>query len=297
MDERGKKSMSEELFSHTQRFQQAIATTITCRSIIKYNSTLNSEQKAEILADIEHTLAFLETRLAANAAIESSPALAPENLADLLVGEIEGERSLDVSFPDKEQELSLKNLYKLYITYLSNEPGKGISALEARYKVIMGILDQLQMSAECESNTDSQASERLLHRVRGFITAVYCMFREFAVLLSHIVEGKNIDTDTETLALLQKYPLEETKQQILRDITPLMRVYGTHLQLQERQGILASCARDATAFLTFLEECLGQAFIRRGEMISQLKSIINLVNELTCLLAEYEQAMAEIIAV
>lgn len=292
--------MSEELSSHAQHFQQTIATIITCRSIVKYNSTLNTEQKAEIMAEIESALGFLETRMAANATIDAGAALlVPERLADLLTirAEAEDEQRLDMSFPGKEQqELSLKNLYKLYTTYLSNEPGKGINVLETRYKTVMGILDQLQTDARCENGADSLANEHLLHRVRGFVTAVYCMFREFAVLLSNIVEGKNIDTDTEALTLLKKYPLEEAKQQILRDITPLMHVYGRHLQLQERKGTLTGCGRDATAFLIFLEEGLGQTFIRRGEVIGQIKSITGLLNDLTCLLAEYEQAMSEVIA-
>lgn len=294
--------MSEELFSYTQLFQQAIETTITCRSIIKYNSTLSNEQKAEILADIDNTLTFLEARLAANATIESSVALSPEKLVGLLATEEaeEDEESLEERLPEhelKQQELSLQHLYRLYHTYLSNAPGKGIADLETRYRTVMGILDQLQEIAGQRHDVASGdvTTEHQLHRVRGFVTAVYCMFREFAVLLSNIVEGKNIDMDTEGLSLLPNYSFEETKQQMLRDITPLMQVYGAHLQLQEQKGTLTNGARDAAAFLIFLEECLEQTFTRRHDVISQLHAIASLLDELTRLLAQYEQAMANII--
>lgn len=291
--------MSEEPFNHTQRFQQAIATTITCRSIIKYNSTLSNEQKAEVLAEIESSLTFLEARLAANATIDSGVALSPQKLVDLLVAEAKGEEDEEqaTTFPANEpepRELALKNLHKLYHAYLSNEPGKGIPALEMRYKTVMGLLDQVQTSTSAATNANDPSAERMLHRVRGFVSAIYCMFREFALLLSNIVEGKNIDMDTEALAQLQMYSHEQTKQQVLRDITPLMGVYRTHLQLQEHKGTLTSCARDATAFLIFLEECLGQNFSRRAELIGQLKSITGLLNELARLLTEYEQAMVQI---
>src|SRR5260370_9437566 len=248
--------MSEEPFNHTQRFQQAIATTITCRSIIKYNSTLSDEQKSEVLADIESSLAFLEARLAANATIEAGVALSPQKLVDLLVTESEGEGEQETAFPVNEpgqQELALQNLHKLYHAYLSNEPGKGIAALETRYKTVMGLLDQMQASTKSATNAKDPSSERQLHRVRGFVSAVYYMFREFAVLISNIIEGKTIDMDTEALAQLQMYSHEQTKQQVLRDITPLLRVYHTHLRWQQHKGSLTSCARDARAFFIFLK--------------------------------------------
>lgn len=280
--------MEDEPFSHTQRFQQAIATTITCRSIIKYSSTLNDEQKNEVLTEIENTLSFLETRLAANASIESGVALSPEKLVDLLTTETEDEELLETPLSEKESasyDPDLKDLHKLYHTYLRNSSGRGLAALETRYTTVMGLLDQLQGS--------SASNERLLHRARGFVSAIYGMFREFAVLLSNIVEGKTIDTDTEALARLQHFSQEQAQQQVLRDITPLMHVYRTHVQLQEHRGTLTSCAREATAFLVFLEECLEPNFSRRTELLGQIKAIINLLNELARLLAHYEQAIAE----
>jgi hypothetical protein len=78
-------------------------------------------------------------------------------------------------------------------------------------------------------------------------------------------------------------------------MTPLMEIYGKHLRVQERRGTLVTCAREASAFLVFLEENLGQSFARRTEIAAQLKVLAGLLNELTDLLSDYEQAIGTII--
>lgn len=280
--------MSEDIFSHSQSFQQAIATTITCRTIIKYNSNLSDEQKTEILGEIENALGFLEKRLEVSSSLENGPALIPENPLNRSTGTVD--REVEARFPTGGQEdrcISLQNLYRLHQSYLSNKPGRGIAALETRYRTVMGVLDQVQELAGRHAVSSASDIERLLGRVRGFVTALYCMFREFALLLSNIVDGKAIDMDTEALALLQ--------QQHVRNITPLIEVYGKHLRLQERKGALADCVREASAFLVFLEENLSQTFARRKEMIAQIKALAGLLNEVTGLLTDYEQAITNII--
>jgi hypothetical protein len=288
--------MLEKPFNHSQAFQQAIATTVTCRTLIKYNSNLSNEQKEEILGDIETTLAFLGKRLEMNTSIESNTALSPEKLADLLLSDIEiGGEEKEVA-PQAEHELSLRHLHRLYRTYLSNEPDKGIAALEARYKTVMNLLDRLQELAELrrDATANDLTVDELLSRIRGFVTALYCMFREFASLFSKVIEGQSIDIDTEAMALLQGYPHDEM-QQLVRDITPLVYLYDKQRQAQQQTGLLRENVRDAQAFLIFLQECLGQTFARRQEIVSQIKSTANLLNELSALLTDYELTVAQII--
>lgn len=291
--------MSEEPFNHTQAFQQAIATTVTCRTLIKYNSNLSDEQKAEILNEIETTLLFLNKRLEVNVSIEVGTALSPEKLADLLIsdtarGDTEDEIGEDQPSTEREErELSLHHLHQLYRAYFSNEPGTGIAAIEIRYKTVMGVLDSLQELAELRHDVTASdlTVDGLLSRARGFITALYCMFREFASLFSRVIEGQSIDIDTEAMALLQEYQHEAT-QQIERDITPLMHVYEKQRQIQQHQGPLLERTRDAIAFLIFLQESLEQNFARRQEIVSQIRSTASLLNELITLLTDYEQASA-----
>lgn len=283
--------MSEDVFSRNQSLRQAIATTITCRTIIKYNSNLSEEQKAEILGEIESTLGFLEKRL--DSPLESDSALIPEKPLASSTGAADEERA--PAGGQEDRYISLQNLYRLHQSYLSNKPGRGIAALETRYRIVMGVLDQVQELAGQNVAPGNSDIERLLGRVRGFVTALYCMFREFALLLSNIVDGKTIDMDTEALALLPKHSLALLQEQRVRDITPLIEVYDKHLRLQERKGALTACAREAGALLVFLAENLSQTFARRKEIAAQIKTIAGLLNELTDLLTDYGQAIANII--
>src|SRR5579883_115823 len=283
--------MSEDAFSHNQPLRQAIATTITCRTIIKYNSTLSEEQKAEILGEIENTLGFMEKRL--DFTPENDSAHLTEKPVDSLSGPVDEERA--PAGGQEDRYISLQNLYRLHQSYIGNKPGRGIAALETRYRTVMGVLDQVQELAGQNVAPGSSDIERLLGRVRGFVTALYCMFREFALLLSNIVDGKTIDMDTEALALLPKHSLALLQEQRVRDITPLIEVYSKHLRLQERKGALTACAREAGALLVFLEENLSQTFARRKEIALQIKTIASLLNELTDLLTDYAQAIATII--
>lgn len=295
--------MPEEPLNHTQAIQQAISTTVTCKTLIKYNSNLSAEQKVEILSEIETTLAFLGKRLEVNTNTEASATLAPEKLADLLIteagveyGENKALLGIHQAAPQQEEhEISLRHLRQLYRSYLSNEPGKGIADLEVRYKTVMSTLDQLQAMAELrrDATASDLTIEGLLSRIRGFMTALYCMFREFAALFAKAVEGQSIDIDTEAMVLLQEYP-PETAQQLMRDVTPLMRVYHKQHQFQQRKGPLHESARDATAFLIFLQECLEQTFSRRQEIVTQIKSTAGLLNELIALLTDYELAVTSI---
>lgn len=294
--------MLEEPRNHAQFLQQAIATTITCRTIIKYNSNLSPEQKEEILQEIEGTLTFLEERLAMHATLECSPTLSPDQLADLLAEPTEAEErepSVQATAAMEKEELTLpmQSLYRLYHAYLSNRSGKGIAALETRYKNVMSTLDQLQELAGRDLTTTAGdiTVEELILGIQGFVTSIYYMFREFAALFAHIVEGKNIDIDTEAMELIQKYPQTSSPQLLMRDITPLLDVYSRHRQLQERRGALADCVADAAAFLTFLQEHLNGTTDRHEEIKAQLKVTISLFHELTGLLMDYEQAMINII--
>src|SRR5579885_1751313 len=112
--------MSEDVFSRNRSFQQAIATTITCRTIIKYNSNLSEEQKAEILGEIESTLGFLEKRL--ESPLENDSTLVPEKPLNLSTNAADEERA--PAGGQEDRYISLQNLYRLHQSYLSNNgPG------------------------------------------------------------------------------------------------------------------------------------------------------------------------------
>ena len=303
----------DETPNHAQRFEQAIATTFACRSIIKYNSTLSEEQKNEMLADLDSTLEFLRERFIANTAIESNSVIPPLHLAELLAasaGEEVGEMgkvkesevvSTDAQARQHRQELSeplMHNLYKLYHAYLTTQPGKGINALEERYKIVMSILDDVEAAIRLQRDTSAgEGNESPIYRVRGFISALYSMFHEFAAVLAELLEGKNIMAETDELTALQKFAAGEIHHPyMLRDITPLMHVYGAHLQLQQSKGSLATLVNDATAFFIFLEEKLAGDFARRQKILKRLRSVAELFYDISSLLSEYERAFSATLA-
>src|SRR5579863_7373164 len=102
---------------HAQQFERAIATIFTCRSVIKYNSSLNEEQKNELFAEIDAAAQFLQERLVANATIEEQT---PLLLPPLPFGEIiaisrasrEGADNNDTG--ETDDQFLLPNFYKLY---------------------------------------------------------------------------------------------------------------------------------------------------------------------------------------
>ncbi len=303
----------DEAPNHTQRFEQAIATAFACRSIVKYNSTLGEEQKNEILADLDSTLQFLRERLIANAAIESNSVIPPLQLAQLLATSAEDHEEEEDEEVGKVQESAMigadslahqdmrelseplmHNLYKLYHAYLTTQPGKGIHALEARYKIVMSILDDVEATLRLQRDTSAREdNDSPIYRVRGFITALYSMFHEFAAVLAELLEGKNIMAETDELTALQKFAAGEIHHQyLLRDITPLMRVYGAHLQLQQSKGSLATLVNDAAAFFIFMEEKLAVDLAKRQELMERLRSVIDLFHDISSLLSDYEQAFS-----
>jgi hypothetical protein len=307
--------IDDEPPNHAQGFEQAIATAFACRAVIKYSSTLSEEQKNEILAELDSTLQFLRDRLIANAAIKSNTIIPPLQLAELLAASVDDDEEeeavmesemigADYATPQEMHELSeplMHNLYKLYYAYLNTQPGKGINALETRYKIVMSILDDTQAVLRLQRDTSAgEDSEQLIHRVRGFITALYSMFHEFAAVLAKILEGKDIMAETDELTPLQKFAAEEMhhqqqQQYMLRDITPLMRVYGAHLQFQQRKGSLVNLVNDATAFLIFLEERLGPRLSKRQEIVEQLRVVAELFHDLSSMLSDYEQAFSSVL--
>jgi hypothetical protein len=309
----------DETPNHAQRFEQAIATTFACRGIIKYNSTLSEEQKNEILADLDSTLEFLRERFIANTAIESNSVISPLQLAELLAESADdqdeedeevGERgkgreramsSAEARVGQDRQELSehlVQGLYRLYHAYLSTRPGKGINALEERYRVAMSILDDVEATIRLQRDTSvGEVHESPVYRVRGFISALYSMFHEFAAVLAELLEGKDIMAETDELTALERSATGPTHHPyMLRDITPLMRVYGAHLQLQQSKGSLTTLVNDATAFFIFLEEKLAGDFARRQEMLERLRSVAGLFHDIASLLFEYERAFSATLA-
>jgi len=285
---------------HAQQFERAIATIFTCRSVIKYNSSLNEEQKNELFAEIDAAAQFLQERLVANATIEEQT---PLLLPPLPFGEIiaisrasrEGADNNDTG--ETDDQFLLPNFYKLYHALLKKKDGKGVEFFVSRYNEVMAKLNDVQFKIEKDSPTyfgHLMIGDDLDH-VRGFVTDLYCMFTEFASAISSVVEGRDIYSDTEKVSSTRQQPLDSEQQQDILDITPLVKVQQTLAQFNRRNGTLEDRVADATALLILLEDHLDPQLEKREEIASQIENLVKLLRELSHLLTNYERTVASLL--
>jgi hypothetical protein len=288
--------MSDEAQNkHAQQFEHAIATAFACRSIIKYNSTLNEAQQNELLTDIDKTVAFLQERLTAHKVIETNTLLAQFRHSGLFSSNTLLEADSKSENDDKQLKRKFDSLYRMYHFYFDTQPGHGMDAFFARFNEIMSTIDQVQHFVERSPNLYSNPSsvEDHLHKVRGYVADMYTVFSEFARALSNALQGMDIYIDTEKQASLQQFQGEE--KQDIRPIAPLIKVYETHQQLNEIIGTVTSRASEATAFLIFLQDQLDKTVNKRDEIIVQINHVAKLLNDLTCRLADYENTVATLL--
>ena len=290
--------------NHAHQFERAIATAFTCRSIIKYNSTLSEAQQNELLTDIDSTVHFLQERLTANTAIETNSLLtkirqqATDTSSTFSYNE-ENENTDNsgtinaTSNNDFKRQLYV--LQKMYHYYFETLPGQQQVTFISRFNEVMTALDQAQLLIEREPHSFSRANlvEDHLHRVRGYVADMYTAFTEFARSLSNALQGHDIYIDTEKQASFQQTPVEDIHTTF--DITVLLKVYETHELLNQKMGSVTSRTGDATAFLIFLQDQLEGNINKRAEIIAQLNTVAVLLNDLRYLLADYERAVAALL--
>lgn len=271
--------------SHAQQFEQAIATTFTCRSVVKYNSSLSEEQKNELIADLDATLEFLCERLIANSSIEAKLKLPPLQLAGLVPpGQLKDSEPVD--------ERTLRGLYKVYHTFLGVQQHKGAGGFTARYNEAMSTMNEIQKIVENSHDIYPLSIEDLLQRVRGFITDLYVIFTGFTHAITTILQGNDFYLDTEEVFSMQKQDTESASKE---QLVSLKKIYEMHQQLNEKKGTIASRAGDATAFLIFLEESLGSDFEKHDVVKTQLNNVAKLLNDLSYLLSDYENIASSLV--
>lgn len=272
--------------SHAQQFEQAIATAFTCRSIIKYGSVLSEEQKNEIIADIDTALRFLRDRLVANASIEAKTILPELQKAGILTAD--ALKAMDDDDDEEHDKPALRELYRIYHAYLNMQQGNGTGVIVKRFDEAMATISEVQRIVEKSSDIYPSNIENLLHRVRGFIADISCLFLEFAHAITNALQGNDIYIDTEELSSMHR--LEDDDKHKAYNLEPLISVYETHQGLNKKKGTVSSRVAEATAFLMFLEENFGVDIAKRDEILSQLHTVTKLLNDLSLLLSDYESS-------
>ena len=292
--------------SNAQQFEHAIATAFTCRSVIKYNSSLSEEQKNELVADIDTMLKFLRNRAVTHPTAEAHMVF-PQS-QQVGIGSTNADKAevkVDEA-DDKKYKQKLAEVYRISQFYLYSQKGDGTSVFMARFREAMATIDEIQAIATrnraADLYPDSKSLEDLLQNVRGLIADVYSLFIEFARAISHALQGSGIYIDTEELSLLHlEHTMGQAKQkqrqkQGIRDISPLLKVYKIHMQLDEKKGTIASRIDDATAFLMFLGENLDSDLNKRDTIVAHLNKVARLLNDLSYLLSGYESTISALLA-
>src|SRR5579863_5761258 len=209
--------------NHAHQFERAIATVFTCRSIIKYNSTLSEVQKNELLTDIDETVHFLQKRLTANKAIETNLLFSHLHQFGPLSASRTPESEVENDDYDSMKQ-KFDSLYKLYQYYFDARPGHGTGAFTARFNDVMSTIDQIQHLVEKHIDPFSRMplAEDYLHKIRGYVADMYTVFIEFARATSNALQGQNIYIDTDKQATMQQSEGEETPA--IHDMAPLIKV-------------------------------------------------------------------------
>ena len=78
---------------------------------------------------------------------------------------------------------------------------------------------------------------------------------------------------------------------LVPDLKPLFQIYDVYQQLDMVKGHMTNRVNEGTAFLEFLKERVSYTTNKRAEIIQQIMNITQLLQDMSCLLLEYEKAL------
>ncbi|HLI87644.1 MAG TPA: hypothetical protein VKV37_03070 [Ktedonobacteraceae bacterium] len=275
------------------QFEQAVTTLITCRSVVRHFTILGEAQQKELLTEIDATLQFLRASLLACTVGTPNQSTVPEpqqpESGALIVRE-EGKEHAHT------EQYTLKTLYKMYHTFLSDGRSDTISSFAARFSEAMSLLSDAEGTMTMAPAGSAfaypypAAVQDSLDRVRSFIVDLYYMLLEFMRAVSGVLQAHEIHIDTEELYPFPEHPTTQAGEHTGPDLRPLAGVYEKHQQINERRGALSCRISNATVLLEFLEEQISASRSRSDETIRQLNETAQLLRDLACLLSGYESA-------
>ncbi|MBA2681815.1 MAG: hypothetical protein H0U76_25895 [Ktedonobacteraceae bacterium] len=291
---------------HSQQFEHIIATVFTCRSIIKYNLTLSSEQKEELFKDIDTSLEALRSYLITplsemdNAAMDLQSAQSSVSS----VSETDALSSESAQIELSSEKQILHSLYKVYHSYMDEKQSPNISTFMKRFNEALSAINEIQQNIQSVS-VSSASQDRIassLQDLRMFISDLYSMFMEFIRIVSDLLQQSDVDSTTEhlsssstTTSYLQGQTVQQERKDSKRDLTVLSQAYTTHQQLDRLKGDLAGRVREVTTFLNFLKQNVANTASGREELIVRLNYATNLLDDMSRLLTEYEKAASTLL--
>ena len=301
--------MHDDEYKHrVQQLEQVIITVFACRSVIKYNLSVDEKQQEKILQDIDASLEVLRTcGLADRLPVQP-------HLADAPFSQSEGASSVraydDTLGADRSAHETLRALYHMYHAFIDLNGQTNIQSFVTRFKDVISVIEEVQRLCEqrlsvardryastvvLDSSLASMSVEKLLQKVKVFICDLYYIFMDFIRALSTALQQNDVHLNTDKVAVLpggrgsekiRRIQLERLQEYTLQDVQDVCQ------QLQRRRLQVEPQIDEATAFLEFLKEIWREPdakVYQLSEILVQTDAVSRLLVELLHIVADYEK--------
>jgi hypothetical protein len=297
----------DEYKQRASQLEQVITTVFACRSVIKYNLSVDEKQQEKMLQDIDASLEVLRAFVLANV-----PAIQP-HLTNLPFSQTYSAASVQAPDDTLKSEVAahekLQLLYRMYYTLISVNKKTNIQSFVTRFNEVISALAEVQRLFEQRSPIarDGYASsvllnssptpmimENLLQKVKVFICDLYYIFMDFIRTLSAVLQQNDVHLSTDKLSTapplrsekIRRIQLERLHEHTLQD------VQEAYQQLHRRRLQVEPQISEVTVFLEFLKEILrepGAKAYQLSEILAQTDAVSRLLAELLRIVADYEK--------
>ena len=300
---------NDEYKRQAQQLEQVIATVFTCRSVVKYNLSVDEEHKEKMLQDIDASIEVLRECVPVRTMVKPP-------VTDLPIPQVDGIEVMHANnekntYDEKKEEL-LQALYRMYYAFIDTSEQTNIQSFVTRFNEVLSLLDEVRWLFEQKAplaqdmyappvllSTSPRpiVMENLLEKVKVFICDIYYIFMDFIRTLSSLLQKNDVQLNTEKLSSL---PGGRRIEKIRR--VQLERLYAhtanrqgvqeAYQHLQQRRLQVESQISEVTAFLAFLKKILGAPetkMYQKSEILAQTETISLLLADLLQIVADYEK--------
>jgi hypothetical protein len=291
-----------------QRLEQVITTVFACRSVIKYNLSVDEKQQEKMLQDIDASLEVLRGGVLAN-----TPPVQP-HFTDSPFSQTDRATSVrafdDILRSDRNTDEALQALYRMYHAFIDLNRQTNIQSFVTRFNEIISVLEEVRRlweqrspiardlyssSVMLDSSPVPMAVEGLLQKVKVFICDLYYIFMDFIRALSSALQQNDVHLNTDKLfsvpggrrsEKIRRIQLERLQEHALQD------VQEAYQRLRRRRLQVEPQVNEVTAFLDFLKEVLREPdaeVYQLSEILRQTDTISQLLAELLHIVADYEK--------
>ena len=298
----------DEYKHRAQQLELVITTIFACRSVIKYNLSVDEKQQEKILQDIDASLDILRVYVLANV-----PPVQPQ-LTDFPFSPTDGTTNVQAhddaprSFSDEHS--ILQTLYRMYYAFIDTNGQTNVQSFVTRFNDVISMLEEVQRQFEQRSSLthDTYSSSvllssssapmvvaNLLQKVKVFICDLYYIFMDFVRTLSSVLQQNDVHLNTDKLSVLpagrrnekiRRVQLERLHEHTQQDVQEVcLRLHRRRLQVEHQVS-------EVNAFLEFLKEILCEPdaqVYQLSEILAQTDAVSRLLAELLHIVADYEK--------